>query len=61
MVQLIADNIIFSLQRYGGVSVVWNELLSRARKDKEIALTELDYTQAMPARLLERKDDDICD
>ena len=54
MVQLIADNIIFSLQRYGGVSVVWNELLSRARKDKEIALTELDYTQAMPARLLER-------
>ena len=34
------DNIIFSLQRYGGISVVWNELLSRARVDKDFQVTE---------------------
>ena len=50
--QLIADNIIFALQRVGGISVVWNELLSRARVDKEIALTELNYTTEQ--RFLER-------
>lgn len=53
-VRVIADNIIYSLQRYGGISVVWNELLSRARKDKDIALTELDYRQAMAPRWMER-------
>lgn len=52
--KLILDNIIFSLQRTGGISVVWNELLSRARVDKDIRLTELDYRDAMTARRLER-------
>lgn len=51
---VIADNIIFSLQRFGGISVVWNELLQRARADKELNLTELDYRQTMPYRRLER-------
>lgn len=48
------DNIIFSLQRYGGVSVVWNELLTRARADGEIELTELDYVHGLPKRWMER-------
>ena len=39
---VIFDNIIFSLQRFGGISVVWNELLQRAQADKELNLTELD-------------------
>lgn len=51
--QVIYDNIIYSLQRYGGISVVWNELRQRARQDEDIALTELDYTH-MPYRWLER-------
>lgn len=51
---LILDNIIYSLQRYGGISVVWNELLQRARLDAELALTELDYTATQTPRLMER-------
>lgn len=53
MIPVIADNIIYSIQRVGGISVVWNELLRRARADKDINLTELDYTK-LPLRLLER-------
>ena len=34
--------------------MVWNELLSRARADKDLEVTELDYRQAMQPRLLER-------
>jgi len=44
MTNIILDNIIFALQRTGGISVVWNELLKRARADKDLRLTELDYT-----------------
>ena len=44
MIPVVYDNIIFTLQRSGGISVVWNELLRRARADREIMLTELDYT-----------------
>lgn len=47
------DNIIFSLQQFGGISVVWNELLQRARKDEDLELTELDYTR-QSTRWLER-------
>lgn len=51
---VVYDHIIYSLQRYGGISVVWSELLSRARKDKDLQLTELDYRQSMQPRWLER-------
>ena len=51
---VIADNIIFALQRYGGISVVWNEFLSRARIDKEIELTELNYPDSFSPRFMER-------
>ena len=52
--KIIFDNIIYSLQRYGGITVVWNELLSRARADKDLEVTELDYREAVQPRLLER-------
>lgn len=32
--KIIFDNIIFALQKHGGISVVWNELLKRIVKDK---------------------------
>ena len=52
--RLIADNIIFNLQKYGGISVVWNELLSRARTDRDIELTELSYGSSQAPRWMER-------
>ena len=51
---VIVDNIIFSLQRFGGISVVLNELLQRAQADKELNLTELDYRNERLYRRLER-------
>ncbi len=51
---VVFDNIIYTLQRTGGISVVWNELLSRARADKDLQCTELDYLKQMPLRRLER-------
>ena len=54
MIPVTFDNIIFSLQRYGGISVVWTELLNRALADKELNLTELDYRNERLYRWLER-------
>ena len=51
---VVFDNIIFNLQRTGGISVVWQELLSRARVDKDLHCIELDYKQAMTPRRMER-------
>ncbi len=51
---VLFDNIIYNLQRYGGISVVWNELLSRARVDKDLQVTELDYRQHLSPRFMER-------
>ena len=53
MIPVTFDNIIFSLQRYGGISVVWTELLNRALADKDLAVKELDYRQ-IPPRFMER-------
>ena len=53
-IRVIADNIIFALQRYGGISVVWKEYLSRARTDKDLRLTELDYVHDRAPRFMER-------
>ena len=41
--QVVFDNIIFALQRVGGISVVWQELLSRALKDNRYKKKILDY------------------
>ena len=54
MIPVTFDNIIFSIQRYGGILVVWSELLRRARADKDLAITELDYKNQLPYRILER-------
>lgn len=51
---VVFDNIIYTLQRNGGVSVVWNELLHRARADKDVQCTELDYVENLTPRPLER-------
>ena len=53
MTPVVYDNIIFTLQQNGGISVVWNELRRRACADQEIDLKELDYRQ-LPLRPLER-------
>lgn len=38
-IPIIFDNIVFSLQKAGGISVVWQELLSRFIKDGKDSLT----------------------
>jgi mannosyltransferase len=37
-ISLISDNIIFSLQKAGGISALWSELLKRLLDDPEISL-----------------------
>lgn len=41
--KIIYDNIIFSQQRAGGISVVWFEILSRAIQDKDFKLKFIEY------------------
>ena len=41
--QIIYDNIIFLLQKAGGISVVWHELLQRILKDNEIKSKFIDF------------------
>lgn len=40
---IIFDNIVFSLQKAGGISVVWYELLSRIIRDKSFNCRFIDY------------------
>ena len=41
--KLLLDNIIFSLQKAGGISVVWSENLKRLANDNDIDFKCLDY------------------
>ena len=41
--QVTFDNIIYSLQRVGGISVVWTEILKRAGIDPELSVRMLEY------------------
>ena len=34
MTPIVLDNIVFAIQRFGGISTVWGELLRRACADK---------------------------
>ena len=43
---IFLDNIIFSLQRVGGASVVWKQHLDRLIKDKEFDCNFLEYDNA---------------
>lgn len=40
---IVFDNIIFSLQRSGGISVVWEELLKRVIREKDISTLFIEY------------------
>ena len=51
---IVLDNIIFMLQRNGGISTVWSEHLRRARADVALRLAELDYKEQMAPRFMER-------
>lgn len=40
--RLIYDNIVFALQRFGGISVVWQELLSKMQPQRQFHLEYID-------------------
>ena len=42
--EIVYDNIIFALQQYGGISVVWSELLKRQQEDGTLDIKYLDVT-----------------
>ena len=42
MENLVLDNIVFDLQRFGGISVVWYELLSRLQRQDDLQLSFFD-------------------
>lgn len=46
--RLIYDNIVFALQRYGGISVVWQELLTKMqiREQFQLGYIDIDNEQA---------------
>ena len=43
--RLVYDNIVFAIQKYGGISVVWQELLQRLQKFAQFELKYLDTNQ----------------
>jgi glycosyltransferase involved in cell wall biosynthesis len=43
---IIIENIVFSLQRIGGISAVWKELISRLANDKELEVKFIEYAGA---------------
>lgn len=54
---LIIDNIIFSLQKSGGISVVWKELLSRLLKENQISkiLSIFEYKNAITYNIFRKE------
>lgn len=44
--KIVLDNVIFSLQKGGGVSVVWSEHLKRLMKDKRFDVSCIEYNNA---------------
>jgi len=40
---ILIDNIVFYIQKRGGISVVWNEIISRILKEKNVTVKFLDY------------------
>lgn len=40
--RLVYDNIVFALQRFGGISVVWQELLSKMQPQRQFQLEYID-------------------
>lgn len=46
MLNIIYDNIVFSLQKSGGISVYWKELIDRVQKKESINLKMLEHEDA---------------
>lgn len=46
MIDVIYDNVIFSLQKSGGISVYWKELIERIQKEDSVRLKILEYSNA---------------
>lgn len=46
MLKIIYDNIIFNLQRSGGISVYWKELVERLIKERTVYLDFIEYSGA---------------
>ncbi|WP_313359965.1 glycosyltransferase family 1 protein [Empedobacter sp.] len=44
--RIVLDNIVFSLQKSGGVSILWIELINKIIKDKRFEVQFLEYTGA---------------
>jgi mannosyltransferase len=63
MIKIIFDNIVFSLQKAGGISVVWYELLKRILTDDRINAYFIEYSsrQNICRRLLNISSDYIFD
>lgn len=47
--KVICDNIVFAIQKYGGISVVWQELLSRLRQSAHMDVKYIDVRQSETA------------
>ena len=43
MINVIYDNVVFNLQKAGGISVYWKELIERIQKDDSVKLRVLEY------------------
>ena len=46
MISCVIDNIIFSLQRSGGISILWKNLIKRMTRDKRLYVRFLEYDDA---------------
>jgi glycosyltransferase involved in cell wall biosynthesis len=46
MMNVVFDNVIFNLQKSGGISVYWKELIERIQKDDSVKLWIVEYPQA---------------
>ena len=42
--KIIYDNIIFSIQKSGGISVVWYELIKRLLNEKSVVTEFIEYS-----------------
>jgi len=51
---IVFDNIIFSIQKSGGISVVWYELLHRILNDRHIANRFIEYDNAVQYNLFRK-------
>ena len=61
MIDLVIDNIIFSLQKSGGISVVWYEMLKRLLNEKDINISFVEANNNNPNHYRAKLDIIHCD